>query len=211
MKTAIFEVQKHGRTSENFLSRLVVSSKSKMAACHQKWDMEQRKSQSERCPMSGWVVYQIWRHVTGSAYKLRYTLFHFHFRLQGAIFNFTLTLASDSNSSHHVVRLKKMRIPLKFYIYSIYIFRYQYFRFNVRHFDFRLNADRILHKAMLLPAAVTLASSKTNGAMLNLFRIGDLRPSIQQSLSSFSHFHLEIIQHTFTFDEVFRVCNDRLN
>jgi len=72
--------------------------------------------------------------------KLSYTLFHMHFRLQTAIFNFPPT--------HHV--------------------RFKCFQFSVRHFDFRLNSHRIVHRAMLLSAAVTSASSKANAAMLNL-------------------------------------------
>jgi len=36
------------------------------------------------------------------------------------------------------------------------------FRFPVRHYDYRLNSHRIVHRAMLLSAAMTSASSKTN-------------------------------------------------
>jgi len=36
------------------------------------------------------------------------------------------------------------------------------------NFDFWLNSDRIVHRAMLLLAAITSASSKTNAATLNL-------------------------------------------
>jgi len=61
-----------------------------------------------------------------------------------------------------------MRIPLKFHMYFICNVRFKYFRFHVCHFDFRLNSDRIVHRAMLLLAAVTLASSKANAATLNL-------------------------------------------
>jgi len=60
---------------------------------------------------------------------------------------------------------RNKRIPLKFHIYSTCNYRYKNFRIHARHFNFRLNADRILHRAMLLPAAVTSASSKTNAAM----------------------------------------------
>jgi len=61
-----------------------------------------------------------------------------------------------------------MRIPLKFHIYFISNVRFKCFRFHVHHFDFWLNSHRIVHRAMLLSAAVTLASSKTNAATLNL-------------------------------------------
>jgi len=57
---------------------------------------------------------------------------------------------------------------LKFYIYSICNGRFKCFRFHGRHFDFRLNSHRIVHRAMLLSAAVISASSKTNAAMLYL-------------------------------------------
>jgi len=62
---------------------------------------------------------------------------------------------------------KRMRIPLKFHIYSVCNVRFKCFRFQVRHFDFRLNSHRIVHRAMLLSAAVTSASSKINAATLN--------------------------------------------
>jgi len=45
-------------------------------------------------------------------------------------------------------------------LHSICNIRYKHFSFHVRHFDFRLNAGRILRRAMLLPATVTLTSSK---------------------------------------------------
>jgi len=41
-------------------------------------------------------------------------------------------------------------------------------RFPIRHCDFRLKTHRIIHRAMLLSAAVTSASSKTNVATFNL-------------------------------------------
>jgi len=63
---------------------------------------------------------------------------------------------------------KDMRIPLKFHIYSICNVSFKCFRFHVCHFDFRLNSERIMHRVMLLSAAVTSASSKTNAATLNL-------------------------------------------
>jgi len=61
-----------------------------------------------------------------------------------------------------------IRIPLIFHVYSICNVRFKCFRFHVRHFDFRLNSDRIVHRAMLLSAAVTSAFSKTNAVTLNL-------------------------------------------
>jgi len=61
-----------------------------------------------------------------------------------------------------------MRIPLKFHKYSISNVRFKCFRFPVRHFDFRLNSHRIVHRVMLVSAAVTSASSKTNAATFNL-------------------------------------------
>jgi len=63
---------------------------------------------------------------------------------------------------------KDMRIALTFHISSICIVRFKFFRFYDRHFDFRLNADRIVHRANLLSAAVVSTSSKTNAATLNL-------------------------------------------
>jgi len=53
-----------------------------------------------------------------------------------------------------------MRIPLKFHIYSICNVRFKCFRFHVCHFDFQLNSRQIVHRAMLLLAVVTSASSK---------------------------------------------------
>jgi len=61
-----------------------------------------------------------------------------------------------------------MRIPFKCHIFSICSVRFKCFRFHVCHFDFRLNSHRIVHRAMLLSAAVTSTSLKTNAAMLNL-------------------------------------------
>jgi len=82
-----------------------------------------------------------------------------------------------------------MQIPLTFHIYSIFNVRFKYFRFPIRHFDFRLNMHLIMHRAMLLSATVTPSSSKTNAATLNLLSFkGDLRPLIQWS-PSLSHFH----------------------
>jgi len=53
-----------------------------------------------------------------------------------------------------------------------------------RHFDFRLNSNRIVHSAMLLLAAVTSASSKTKRSNVEFASKGDLRPLIQWSPSS---------------------------
>jgi len=50
---------------------------------------------------------------------------------------------------------------------NVYLSLYS-FRFHVRHFYFRLNSHRIVHRAMLLSAAVTSTSSKINAATLNL-------------------------------------------
>jgi len=62
--------------------------------------------------------------------------------------------------------MQRMRMPLKLHIiFSICTVRFKCFRFHVRHFDFRLNLHRIVHRALLLSAAVT--SSNTNAATLN--------------------------------------------
>jgi len=108
--------------------------------------------------------------------QLSYTSFHMHFRLQAAIsrgtaiFNCspTLTLSCTNIRPAMFFDSKDMHIPLKFYISYISNVRFKCFRFPVGHFDFRLNSHRILHRAMLLSAAVTLAPSKTNVATLNL-------------------------------------------
>jgi len=60
-----------------------------------------------------------------------------HFRLQAAVFDFSLTITSDSSLLTFVPPCcssqKYMRIPLKFHVTSICKFRYKYFRFPVRH------------------------------------------------------------------------------
>jgi len=81
---------------------------------------------------------------------------------------------------------KDMRISVKFHIYSIFDVRFKCFRFPVRHIDFRLNSHRIVHRAMLLSAAVTSASSKIYAATLNLL------PKVIQWSPSLSNFHLKI-------------------
>jgi len=68
-------------------------------------------------------------------------------------------------TSHYIVIRKNMRIPLKFRKYSICNDRFKCFRFHVCHFYFQLNSHRIVHRAMLLSAAIT---SKTNAATLSL-------------------------------------------
>jgi len=95
------------------------------------------------------------------AYKLRYTFIHIHFRLQVAVFDFSLTLASDSINIRPIVLIYPPKCgsrPLKFHIYSFSNFTYNYFQFYVRQIDFQLNANRILHRTMLLAAAVTSAA-----------------------------------------------------
>jgi len=79
----------------------------------------------------------------------------------------------------------------KFHICNV---RFKCFRFHVRQFDFRLNSHRIVHRAMLLSAAVTSATSKTNAATLKFASKVDLRPLIQWS-PSLSHFHQKIIHY----------------
>jgi len=109
-------------------------------------------------------------------YKLRYTLFHIYFRFQAAVFDFSLTLTS-SCTTHYVIRCKRYADSVDISIYSIWNVSFKCFRFHVRHLDFRLNSDRIVHRAMLLSAAVTSTSSKTNAAKLIEFAPkGDLRP-----------------------------------
>jgi len=54
-----------------------------------------------------------------------------------AIFNFSPTLTSSCNIRTTMLLVAKdMRIPLKFYIYSISNIRFKCFRFHVRHFVF---------------------------------------------------------------------------
>jgi len=129
---------------------------------------------------------------------MRYTLFHIYFRFQAAIFNFPPIPTSPYTNICPIMLFdaKNMRITLKFYIYSICNVRFRCFRFHVRHFDFRLKSHRIVHRALLLSAAVTLASLKTYAATLNLLPKAIhallIRWSPRQSL-----FHQKIIHATF--------------
>jgi len=62
---------------------------------------------------------------------------------------------------------------------------------------------KFFYRAMLLSAAVTVASSETNTATLNLLLLGDIRPLIQWSPSA-SHFHKEIIHPAVTSGDAIR-------
>jgi len=78
------------------------------------------------------------------------------------------------------------------------------FRFHVRNFDFRLNSHRIVYRAMLLSAAVTSASSKSNTVTFKLLpKVIYIRPLIQWS-PSLPHFHHKIVHNTFIFGDVIR-------
>jgi len=79
-----------------------------------------------------------------------------------------LTLSCTNIHSIMLFDAKNIRIPWKFYMHSSCNVRFKCFRFHVRYFDFRLNSDRILHRAIMLSVVVTLTSSKTNKATLNL-------------------------------------------
>jgi len=136
-----------------------------------------------------WAWEFCWYHV----YKMRYTLIHIYFRFQAAIFNFPPTLMSSCTNvrSTMLFDAKDMPIPLKCHIYSICNVRFKWFRFHVRHFDFRSNSHRIVHRAMLLPAAVTWTDFgilKNKCSNVEYASKGDLRPLIQWS-PSLSHFH----------------------
>jgi len=81
-------------------------------------------------------------------------VFHTHFRLQADIYDFSLTVYDVGQCMLIFVQSyfstqRNMRITFKFHIYFMCNIRYKYFRFHVRHFDFRLKADRIVHRAML--------------------------------------------------------------
>jgi len=95
-------------------------------------------------------------------------LFFIYFRFQAAIFDFSLIRTSScTNVRPMLFNAKDMRIPMKSHIYSICNLRFKCFRLHVRHFYFRLNLDRNVHRAMLLSTAMTSASSKTNAVTLN--------------------------------------------
>jgi len=78
------------------------------------------------------------------AYKLKYTLFHMHFRFMVAIFDSPLTHRSDSILTSPVVlpASKPWALPLEFRCYRLYMQRYTFFRvhfrFMVTIFDFSL-------------------------------------------------------------------------
>jgi len=101
---------------------------------------------------------------------MKYTLFHIYSRFQVAILTCSPTLTSSCANIRPTMLFdaKHMRIPFKFHVYSICYVRFKCFRFHVRHFDCRLNSHRIVGRPMLLSAAVTSTSSKTNAATLNL-------------------------------------------
>jgi len=94
-----------------------------------------------------------------------------------------------------------MRIQLKFHIYFTHNIRFKCFRFHVRHFDLRLNSHRIVHRAILLSAAVTCGILKNKRSNIEFVSEGDLRPLILWS-PSLSHFHQKIIHPTFTSGDV---------
>jgi len=131
--------------------------------------------------------------VTGSGYEITYVSACIHdsnkiltailLLSRSAIFDFPPTLTSF----HYVVRCKRYVDSVE--ISHLFHLRFECFWFHVRHFDFRLYSHRILHKAMLLSAAVTSVSPKTKAATLNMYSKGDLRPLIHWSPSFSPKYH----------------------
>jgi len=154
--------------------------------------------------MSKTYSYNRWNSVVIMHTSWAYVLFHMHFRLQTAIFDFSLTLTSSCTKIRLTMLfdVKDMRIPLKFHIYPICNVRFKCFQFHVRHSDFRWTRIEFC-TGRCCYQQWWLRHPKNKRRNVEFASKSDLRPLIQWSSSS-SHFYQQIIHLNFTSGDVIR-------